>query len=217
MFRLPYKLVAHTRSLALTRAGRPCAGGVASQNSTAEAQAGNVDICGQVTTYTAATGTLNGLLTINGTPLVMAAGTTLTNSVALVAGANLCLTGSVNTGGSLTGGSVVANVTAAVSVCGTVASFTAATASLPGSITIGGQTVPIAVGTTLAGQALATAGANLCVSPPTAGRSVPEHRPRSLPARQALIGHHVPAISPARPFPEVGRRVGGHPCLRALR
>ncbi|MEP7336692.1 MAG: hypothetical protein ABI977_02925, partial [Acidobacteriota bacterium] len=42
--------------------------------------------------------------------------------------------------------------------------FTAATAGAPGSITIGGVTFPIAIGTTLTGQGLIAVGANLCLA-----------------------------------------------------
>ena len=50
-----------------------------------------------------------------------------------------------------------------VNICGTVTAFTAATANTPGSITIGGQTFPIAAGTTLVGQNLVNIGDEFCL------------------------------------------------------
>src|SRR5215471_4292674 len=51
-----------------------------------------------------------------------------------------------------------------VNVCGTVTAYTAATAVLPGLITCGGQSFPIAPGVTLVNANLISIGANICLS-----------------------------------------------------
>ena len=140
--------------------------GVAMSNRAVEAQVGaevDLAICGEVDSYTAATGLVPGALVIDGQSFVLAAGTELTNSNLLTANADICLSASLNASGDITGGSITANAATAVEVCGAVTAFTAATAAVPGSITIGGQTFPIAAGTTLDGQGLATVGADLCL------------------------------------------------------
>jgi hypothetical protein len=60
--------------------------------------------------------------------------------------------------------SITANATTSVSLCGVVSAYTGATASAPGSITIGGQTFPIAAGTVISGSSLINLGANLCLT-----------------------------------------------------
>src|SRR6266542_3100193 len=103
--------------------------------------------------------------TIGGQTFPIAAGTTLNGQNLITVGANLCLNGTLDASGQLISPSwVTRNGSATVSVCGTVTAFTAATASSDGSITIGGQTFPIAAGTTLNGQNLITVGANLCLN-----------------------------------------------------
>lgn len=57
-----------------------------------------------------------------------------------------------------------ASATGTVSICGKVDAFQAATATAPGSITIGGQTFSIATGTTLDGQGSVVVGGQYCLS-----------------------------------------------------
>ncbi len=59
--------------------------------------------------------------------------------------------------------SVSVDATATLRICGKVTAYTAATATAPGSITIGGTTIPIAVGTVISGNGLITIGADLCL------------------------------------------------------
>ena len=125
----------------------------------------SVQTCGIVSAYTAATSLVPGLVVIGGQPFPIAAGVTLDGSGLLTVGANVCLNGTVNGLGQLiTPSSITANVATTVSVCGVVTAYTAATASAPGSLTIGGQTFPIAAGTAIDGSGLITVGANLCLN-----------------------------------------------------
>ncbi len=111
----------------------------------------SISVCGVVTAYVAATALTTGLLTIGGQALVLAPGATLSGAPISV-GSNLCLQASTNALAQITSGTVSVNTQTTVTVCGTVTSYTAATGSAPGSITIGGQTFPIARGTTLSGS-----------------------------------------------------------------
>ncbi|HEY6066923.1 MAG TPA: hypothetical protein VIY96_12260, partial [Thermoanaerobaculia bacterium] len=54
--------------------------------------------------------------------------------------------------------------TATVSVCGTVSSYLAPSALLPGLIVIGGQTIPIAIGTNIQGAGLISVGSDVCLN-----------------------------------------------------
>ena len=125
----------------------------------------SVHICGVVTAYTAATALLPGSITIGGQTIPIAIATVIDAAGLITAGANLCLDGTLNGLAQLTmPSSVTANATASVHVCGVVSAYTAATASSAGSITIGGQTIPIAAGTTIDGAGLITLGADLCLN-----------------------------------------------------
>ncbi len=112
-----------------------------------------VNVCGTVTSYTAATVLLPGAVTISGLPYTIAANTVLQGSALLLVGANVCLNGNVDASGLLSNGTVTANAgaTATVHVCGTVSAYTAAGVLTPGTIIIGGQTFAISPNTTLAG------------------------------------------------------------------
>ena len=124
--------------------------------------------CGKTTTLNMVAGLTeltSGTITIGGTTIPIAAGTTLGNQNLITLGANLCLSGTLNASGQLVPpSSVSANANTSVNVCGTVTSFTAASTNSNGSITIGGTTIPIAAGTTLGNQNLITLGANLCLT-----------------------------------------------------
>jgi hypothetical protein len=124
-----------------------------------------VNVCGVVSAYTAATASTPGSITIGGQTFPIAAGTNIDGSGLITLGANLCLNGTVNLAGQLVvPTSVTANATTTVGVCGVVSAYTAATASSPGSITIGGNTFPIAAGTNIDGSGLITLGANICLN-----------------------------------------------------
>lgn len=130
-----------------------------------------VNLCGVVSGYNAATASAPGSVTIGGSTVPIAAGTTLTGSDLLKSGTNVCLKGTSGTSGvvsgtvtpngaSATGG---ATNTTTVNLCGALTAYNAATASAPGSVTIGGSTLPIAAGTTLTGSDLLKTGTNVCL------------------------------------------------------
>jgi hypothetical protein len=128
----------------------------------ANAQTVNVSVCGTVTAY-AAPGLLPGLIVIGGQSIPIAVGANINGSGLITVGSNLCLNGSLNALAQLQAGTVTLNASTSVSVCGDVSAYTAATASAPGSITIGGQTFPIAAGTNINGAGLIDVGASLCL------------------------------------------------------
>jgi hypothetical protein len=121
--------------------------------------AASLKICGEVTTYVKATAIGTGLLTIDGIPLVIAIGATLPSSVAV--GADICVDLTTNVLGLITGASVTADVHATIKVCGTVAAYTAATATATGLLKIAGSTYILALGTHL--PASVVVGADLCL------------------------------------------------------
>lgn len=125
-----------------------------------------VSVCGPVTVYTAANALVPGAITVGGVPFVIAAGTNLVGAGTLGVGSNVCLQATLNASGQISAGTVSANASTALSVCGTVTAYTAATGTVPGSVTIGGQRYPIAAGTTLTNSALLTASANpnVCIN-----------------------------------------------------
>jgi hypothetical protein len=124
----------------------------------------SISVCGVVTAYTAATASSAGSLTIGGQTIPISAGTNINGSGLIQVGANLCLNGTLNASGQLVPpASMAVNGSLSVSVCGVVSAYTAATL-IPGSITIGGQTIPIAAGTNINGSGLISVGANLCLN-----------------------------------------------------
>src|SRR6185369_15498339 len=129
----------------------------------ASAQSVNVSVCGTVTAY-AAPSIVPGVIVIGGQSIPIAVGATVGGSGLIAVGSDLCLSGSLNVLGQLETGTVTANATTSVSTCGTVTAYTAASALLPGSLTIGGQTFPIAAGTNINGSGLVNVGANLCLN-----------------------------------------------------
>ncbi|HUG47087.1 MAG TPA: hypothetical protein VMP67_01610 [Candidatus Limnocylindria bacterium] len=106
-----------------------------------------VQICGEVTAYGKATLTSLGNLTIAGRKFVLALGAELPAAVKL--GADLCATLELNVFGQVKDGTVTANVTSSLEVCGQVTGFVAATATSDGQLTIGGSRRVIAAGTTV--------------------------------------------------------------------
>lgn len=139
------------------------AGALSSGGITAGASA-KISVCGVISAYVPASATSIGSITIGGTVYPIAAGATFTGTNLLTVGTNACLSGAVNAAGQISGGTVTANATATVTVCGVVSAYTAASATAPGSIAIGASTYTIATGTALTGAGLLTAGANICLS-----------------------------------------------------
>ncbi|MCW5853309.1 MAG: carboxypeptidase regulatory-like domain-containing protein [Anaerolineae bacterium] len=125
---------------------------------------GSVQICGVLTAFQAATANAPGSITVGGQTFPIAAGTSLTGQDLLRLGSDVCLSGALNANGQINNGTVTANAVGSISMCGTVTAFTPASANTPGSITIGGQTIPIATGVTLAGQDQVRVDNTYCVS-----------------------------------------------------
>lgn len=122
-----------------------------------------VSVCGPITAYTAATDTTAGTITIGGVRLVVTPGVPL-NGAAV--GTNFCLSATVNPAGQVILPSVLTtNQSLAAATCGTATDFTAATAGVAGSLTLGGIVFPIAPGATLGGVSPVNAGASLCLAP----------------------------------------------------
>ncbi|HEX6509620.1 MAG TPA: hypothetical protein VF221_18480 [Chloroflexota bacterium] len=124
-----------------------------------------VSVCGTLSAYTAPTASSAGSIMLNGQTYLIALGTAVGGSGALVTGGTYCLTGSLNAGGQLISGTITAVVLGPVNVCGVVTAYTLATSTNAGSITIGGQSYAIAPGVTLTGSALLSSGPNptLCL------------------------------------------------------
>lgn len=118
-----------------------------------------VKACGPVAVYVPATALLPGALTVGSTPFVIAVGKTLDSSVAV--GANLCFDLMLNLGGEVTDATVTTNVSSTLALCGRVTTYTAATATAAGSLTINGVSSVVAVGTSL--PASVNVGADLCM------------------------------------------------------
>ena len=130
----------------------------------AGAQTATLSVCGTVSSYLAPSAVVPGLITIGGQSIPIAIGTSIQGSGSITVGANLCLQGALNVAGHLSDpASVTANATTALELCGVVSAYTAATASAPGSITIGESTIPIAAGTAIDGAGIVHAGADLCL------------------------------------------------------
>lgn len=116
-------------------------------------------VCGNVTAYTAASSTATGLLTINSATFVVAIATALPATVAI--GTAPCLQLTLNGFGQISGATAQANVTSILDICGVVSSYTPATSTSAGALTIAGRSFGVAVGTTL--PASVNAGAALCM------------------------------------------------------
>jgi hypothetical protein len=133
--------------------------GVASGPLASSTRAASLKVCGDVTIYVKATAVATGLLTINGVPMIIAAGVSLPANVAV--GADLCLDLTTSVGGSITGATVTANVHAQVQVCGTVAAYVKATATATGLLKVGSHSFTIGIGSHL--PASVQVGADLCL------------------------------------------------------
>jgi hypothetical protein len=122
-------------------------------------RAASLKVCGEVTVYVKATTLATGLLTINGVPMVIAAGASLPASVAV--GADVCVDLTTSLAGLITGATVTANVHAKVKICGTVTAYAAATATATGLLKIGSHAFTIGIGAHL--PAAVVVGADLCL------------------------------------------------------
>jgi hypothetical protein len=134
------------------------AGGVVGISATANATT-SVELCGVVTAFAAADADSTGLLTIGGSTLTLAAGSSLPASVQV--GSNLCLRLTLNGFGQVTNGTVQANAAATVDICGVVEALVAADADSAGVLRIGGQTFTMAAASSL--PASVQIGSDLCL------------------------------------------------------
>jgi len=136
----------------------------------------NVTLCGNVAAYTAASTNGVGSLTVGTSILPVAQNTTFTGGIAITSGSNLCIQATLNGLGQVVAGVVTANTAGTAStgapaaICGTVASYTAATSTTPGTLQFTLATVnvtyTIPANTTINGSlssAIAT-GQNICLS-----------------------------------------------------
>jgi hypothetical protein len=163
----------HTRSIRLLTLGVVLGCGALALPLPAHAQgqtpvAGTpVSICGPVSGFTAATTTATGSITFSNAnttqSFTLPAGTTLSGSPAITTGMNLCLVGTMNSAGQLASVTLIPNTTTATNLCGTVTAYSPATLSSLGSLTIGGQSVTLGLGTTFTGATLST-GSNVCIA-----------------------------------------------------
>ncbi len=121
--------------------------------------AANVNVCGVVSAIS------SNAITINGVTYPIVPGGTITGASLVNVGANVCLNAALNASGQITAPSSISiSPTLAVNLCAKVDAYQAATASAPGFITLGGTTLPIAIGSQLAGSETITVGANLCLN-----------------------------------------------------
>lgn len=126
----------------------------------AAAQTQHVIVCGRVGTYTAATATNPGSLTVGSRTFVVAAGTAESSVNAPIrVGTAQCISGERSANGNL---SAIAASAFPPSYCGVVSAFVAPTASAKGSITLG-TTAQITFDIP-AGSALASVPNYACVS-----------------------------------------------------
>lgn len=118
----------------------------------------SINICGLVTALSP------DALVISGLTLPIAPGTILGGQELIAVGANLCLNGVFNTSGQLVAPSAVAaNNSGKITACGVIREINSSNTANPGSITIGGATIPIAPGAVVIGKDWLVKGANLCL------------------------------------------------------
>jgi len=125
-------------------------------------------LCGTIGTFNQPTATDTGVIsisTVSGTPnYTIAVGATIMNSLqGTVSGSSVCLVGALNAAGQLVSFTLTPNVIASVTLCGTIGTYTAASANGAGSVTVGTAILPVAQSTTFTGGAPITVGTNLCI------------------------------------------------------
>ncbi|MDX2034801.1 MAG: SdrD B-like domain-containing protein [Blastocatellia bacterium] len=136
------------------------AGQISYPNSITASATSTVQICGRVTAYSPATAGAQGSLAIENIAFTIARGAALPAGISV--GANLCLTLCLNRSGEIFDIGYGAANSGPVSLCGYITAYSAGYWTA-GSITIGGQTFPIAPGAQLQGQAMI--GAYACLTP----------------------------------------------------
>jgi hypothetical protein len=101
-----------------------------------------------------------GSITIGGQTFAIEAGASVTDTGGMLVaiGNSACPDAAANASGQIGNATINANpsTTTTVKVCGAAGTFTAATASAAGSVTVNGQTLAIAPGTVLSGSGLLT-------------------------------------------------------------
>ena len=141
--------------------------GAVSPNSGASAPVTPISACGTISAYTAPGASSTGTVTIatptvNVTYVIVAAATINPTGFAGTTGSNVCLSGTLNAGNQLTQATFIPNSTQAITLCGPVTAYTAATATQTGSLTIGGLVVPLALSASFSGQPIVLQ-SNVCV------------------------------------------------------
>jgi hypothetical protein len=127
---------------------------------------GTVDLCGKVDAFAAAGAAHDGSLTIGGTNLSLAKGTSLVGHTLLLVGANVCLHATVDVDGKVIAPSHVTlnlGLAASARVCGEVHAFVAATATSSGNLQVCAPALRIKAGQHLDGEAMLALGARVCV------------------------------------------------------
>jgi hypothetical protein len=128
-----------------------------------------LDVCGTVEAFQAATLTQSGYIVLSGVRYLIAAGTQLLGQEAIQVGVNLCLQAralvNVDAAINIHEGRVDLDVGAITSVdlCGTVEAFQAATLTQSGYIVLDGVKHLLAAGVSLVGQEAIQVGVNLCL------------------------------------------------------
>jgi hypothetical protein len=167
------------------------------------ATATQVNLCGVVGTFTPATTTATGAITIGGILYPIAVNATAFTGAAVTTGANVCLAATLNALGQITGGSAVANTvtgTTAVNLCGTLSSFTPAANTSTSAIIVfssPSQSFTVAPGVTVGNTSLATAGSLVCIVGQTNGTQLTSVSFVSTVAPTVTICGVVSAYNPA--------------------
>ncbi|HEY6328177.1 MAG TPA: putative Ig domain-containing protein [Blastocatellia bacterium] len=120
----------------------------------------SMTLCGSVTTYAAATSTTPGSITIGGTTYIIAAGATIASGTTITTGSSICIQATLDPFGNI----IIGQVESSLTICGAISAYTAASATGVGSITIAGQTLQIAPGTTFNNENLVAVGSTVCLS-----------------------------------------------------
>ncbi len=119
--------------------------------------------CGPVSNFQAATSSSSGYITVGGLSFTIGAGVSI-GSVSV--GSNRCLQGVTDINGQLISpSSTVSNPGGGSKVCGAVTSFQQAFFDIPGKITLGGVSLPLAPTIIIPGQDKIALGSNVCISP----------------------------------------------------
>jgi hypothetical protein len=125
-----------------------------------------INICGTVSSFVASTGTTAGSISFleNGVTTTVAIPSNLAFGGVgpSIIGTDECLSGILNSSGQLSAAHLQQNVSQSATTCGTV-TYTPATATLLGTLSVGGVIYPVAFGTQFTGTAV-TNGSNLCIA-----------------------------------------------------